>query len=85
MKLLLWLALAFFAFWLLRKYRGADEAARPPGQRSPERMVRCEHCGVNSPASECVSDGGRYYCCPAHRTAAGGGAQAAGRAERDAD
>jgi len=34
-----------------------------------ERIVPCAHCGVHFPASEAVEEGGRHYCCDAHRDA----------------
>jgi len=33
-------------------------------------LARCDHCGLHVPAAEAIHDGGRSYCCEAHRQAA---------------
>ena len=35
--------------------------------QEPERMVKCDHCGVNLPISESVFSDGHYYCSLEHR------------------
>ncbi|GAB4180015.1 MAG: hypothetical protein Fur0039_24540 [Rhodocyclaceae bacterium] len=42
------------------------------GERSPERMVSCAHCGVHLPESEAVKRGQSYFCCDEHRRLSGG-------------
>jgi len=74
-RLLLWAILAFVAWWLLRPRRKAPAApppaaARGPVATPPEAMVDCATCGLHFPASEAVREGGRVYCCAAHRDAA---------------
>jgi len=73
-RLLLWAILAFVAWWLLRPRRKAPAApppaARGPADPPPEAMVDCATCGLHFPASEAVREGGRVYCCAAHRDAA---------------
>jgi uncharacterized protein len=68
-RLLLWLALAFAAWWLLRPRRPvvpSPAAPRAPSVAVPEAMVDCAACGLHFPASEAVGDGS-LYCCSAHR------------------
>ena len=72
-RLLLWAIVAFVVWWLLRPRRKATPpppaAARGPADAPPEAMVDCAWCGLHFPASEAVRDGGRLYCCAAHRDA----------------
>ena len=65
-KIILLLALAFIAYIV---FKGAMRRDRPPtsGPRPVERMVACEHCALNLPASEALQDGGNFYCCDEHR------------------
>lgn len=37
-----------------------------------EDMVRCIHCGMHLPRSECVTGDGNTYCSEAHRRAHAG-------------
>jgi len=71
-RLLLWLVLAFAAWWVLRPRRPVvptPAAPRAPmdAVAAPEAMVDCAACGLHFPASEAVRDGSRLYCCSAHR------------------
>jgi uncharacterized protein len=68
-RLLLWLVLAFAAWWVLRPRRPVAPAPRAPldAVAPPEAMVDCAACGLHFPASEAVRDGTRLYCCSAHR------------------
>ena len=77
-RLILWAAIGFFVWWMLRGNRrvqpppGATPA--PPTNRkaspaAPEAMVDCARCGLHFPASEAVRDGARVFCCTAHRDA----------------
>jgi uncharacterized protein len=73
-RLLLWAIIAFVAWWLLRPRRKTTAAPPPAAARGsadapPEAMVDCASCGLHFPASEAVRDGGRVYCCAAHRAA----------------
>lgn len=68
MKFLFWLLLLGVLWWLWRtrrRERGPGPAPRPPAE--PEMMIRCAHCGVYCPRSDSVGEGGRDYCCEAHR------------------
>ena len=70
MKPFVWFALGFLVFWLLRCWRKPEAGGRAAAERPPERMVRCEHCGVNQPVSKSVKTDGHYFCTDAHRIAA---------------
>ena len=65
-KFILFLVLAFLAYMVIK---GAVRRSRPPaaGDRPPEHMVACEHCGVNLPRSEALEEDGRFYCSEEHR------------------
>jgi len=65
-KIILFLVLAFVAYMVVK---GAVRRRRPPtaGDRPPERMVACRHCGVNLPTSEALEEDGRFYCSDEHR------------------
>jgi uncharacterized protein len=79
MKLLLWLAFAVFVFWWLRRLRAPKN--RAPVVHTPpraERMVVCDHCGVNHPVGESLEAAGRHYCCAAHLEARGSAGSVAG-------
>ena len=52
--------------WLLRRAM-AGPRAKPPEQAGEKgELVSCAHCGVNLPASEARSAGGRFYCSEEH-------------------
>lgn len=44
------------------------QARRPPqtGAGAPERMVRCEECGVYLPLRDAVARGAGHYACTSH-------------------
>lgn len=70
-KYLLLIALALFAWCLLRQARPRSNDKRPPPVRhAAERMVKCAYCGVNQPVSESLLANDHYYCSAAHRQAA---------------
>lgn len=73
-KLLSWVLLAVLAwgayrFVLLIKRRAeaarTQEGAAP--RSGPQRIVRCDRCGVHVPESEAIADADRHYCSEAHR------------------
>ena len=68
MKLLVLLAVVAGLWWLRR----LAQAGRPrhPVQRVrpvPQPMLRCQVCGTQVPAAECLQDAGGAYCCVAHQ------------------
>ncbi len=48
---------------LWRRWQTAQRVKRDGG---PERMVRCEQCGVYLPIGEAVARGDEAYACPSH-------------------
>lgn len=67
MARLIFLIVVFaLVYWLLRSFRNAIDTT-PPSPPHGEDMVVCAYCGVHLPKSEGLADGGRYYCCEAHR------------------
>jgi uncharacterized protein len=78
LRLLIWLALGFFAWRLLRPRKAAPRPAQPappapaaaPAPARLEAMLDCAHCGLHLPASEALRDeAARAYCCGEHRSA----------------
>jgi hypothetical protein len=57
--LVLWLGAV-----LWRRWQAATRDRRGTGR--PERMVRCEQCGVYLPRGEAVARGGERYACASH-------------------
>ena len=52
-------------YWLLRSFRNKSDDAKTPPQG--EDMVCCARCGVHLPKGECITEGGKHFCCEAHR------------------
>lgn len=69
MKYLLLFALLGAVWWIWSKRKAADEAHSRPQAKDPEKMVNCAQCGVYLPESDSIAEGGRAYCCEAHRAA----------------
>lgn len=68
---ILFFVILFVVILLLLRHKFSS--ARNDGMKKtkePERMVRCEHCGVNLPISESVLSDRHYYCSLEHRDAA---------------
>lgn len=68
LKYLLLLLIAAIVWWAWQK-RTTPRADAPRSETTPERMVACARCGVLMPESDSLAEGGRYYCCEAHRRA----------------
>lgn len=69
-KFLLIVILGVVVWWMWRKLQAAGSKSSPAKvERPPELMVRCAHCGVNQPQSECVpgKEASVFYCSEAHR------------------
>ncbi|HMM75431.1 MAG TPA: PP0621 family protein [Gammaproteobacteria bacterium] len=49
---------------LWRRWQAANRSSRGAGR--PERMVRCEQCGVYLPRGEAVARGEERYACASH-------------------
>jgi uncharacterized protein len=54
-------------YWILKAYRRSIERrGAPPPVKGGEDMVRCTHCGVHLPRSECITTQGGYFCTREH-------------------
>lgn len=74
MKYLLMFALLGVVWWMwVKRHSPGDKQASTRRDPPPEKMVTCSYCAVHLPESEGVTDGGRVYCCEAHRVAAQAG------------
>lgn len=69
LKYLLLLVLLLIVWWAWKKRAGDDSGGNDAPPRTPERMVRCAHCGVHLPESDAVVDGDVHFCNEAHRRA----------------
>ena len=56
---------------------GATRRLSRPGRRprvgAPEKLVKCEHCGVYVTEASAVAESGRFYCSEQHRQASAHG------------
>ncbi|HTT39474.1 MAG TPA: PP0621 family protein [Burkholderiales bacterium] len=72
-KFLLLIALAIFAYLLLKGLRrdakqdGSVRASQSRDEPVPEDMVRCARCGVHLPRSESFTSRGQFFCSDEHR------------------
>lgn len=62
--LLILVLVAWVATVVWRRLKRAGRA--PRGGGPPERMVRCEQCGVYLPRGEAVDRGEERYVCASH-------------------
>lgn len=69
MRYLVYLAIGFFLYHLLRKQLSRPADAPPPDLPATEDMVRCAQCGIHLPRSEGVLAGQVTFCCVEHRDA----------------
>ncbi len=70
MKYLIVLAVIAVVYALWRSQRQVPPGQRPgprAGGAAPQDMVRCAHCGLHLPKDDALQQGGRSYCCAAHR------------------
>ena len=69
-KIILLVLGLLLAYWILKSYRRrVDRRESQTPAAGPEDMVRCAHCGVHLPRSECVASEGRSYCSADHERA----------------
>jgi len=73
LKYLLLLVLLLIVWWAWKKRAGEDRGGSDQKPRTPERMVRCAHCGVHLPESDALAADDAYFCNEAHRRAGRGG------------
>jgi len=72
MKYLLLLALIGVIWWSWKKRNQLPrEDVTENRDRAPEKMVVCARCGVHLPESDALTEGGKTYCCEAHRATPG--------------
>jgi uncharacterized protein len=73
MKYLLLIGLALIVLWFFRlpgnRRSRAAGTRNMRAARAPERMVKCDRCGIYLPESESIADGAARYCCAEHRCA----------------
>ena len=69
-KLLTLILIVVAVWWLAKGFRRKD-AARDARPAAPERMVKCDHCGLYLPQSEAIAEAGKFFCCAEHRRRAG--------------
>jgi uncharacterized protein len=72
MKILFFALIAGLVYFML-KPRAHRPVKRNGAASGTESMVRCAHCGLNVPASECVEFEGRHFCSQEHRHLGSGG------------
>jgi uncharacterized protein len=69
-RLFFLLAVAIVVYLLVKSFRSNARKNEPhQGETQTEDMVRCAHCGVHLPRSECILSQGQTFCSPAHRDA----------------
>jgi uncharacterized protein len=70
-RLLTWLALGYFLWYLVRNYQRKQDSLRnqrkqaPP--QTPSLIVKCTQCGLHLPQSEAVSADTEWFCGDEHR------------------
>jgi len=65
-KLLLIVLVFVLAWWILKSYRKSMTREDPPTAAAAEDMVRCAHCGVHLPRSECYAGSDKFFCSEEH-------------------
>ena len=65
-KLIFLVLVVALAWWILKSYRKSLPLDAPPRAAAPEDMVRCAHCGVHLPRSECHVSDEKSYCSEEH-------------------
>jgi uncharacterized protein len=68
-KLLLLIGLGLVVYLLIKSYQRKlnQPGNSAPAERGPEDMVKCAHCGVNTPRSEAVFSRGEFFCTQEHQ------------------
>ena len=67
LRLLFWIALIAFAFWLWRRFQQPTSRAETAAEPETTPMVRCAHCGVHLPKGSALATGEQWYCSPEHQ------------------
>jgi uncharacterized protein len=68
LRSLLFLAIIFFAVWLIRRHlSAADNSSRAkPRQPAKAEMRQCAYCGVHAPITTGILAKDVFYCCEDH-------------------
>lgn len=70
-RLLLWLAIAYFVWLNVKSYLRKQEIRKATRAREqqqiPERIVKCAQCGLHLPEPEALAAGDRWFCTDDHR------------------
>lgn len=68
-KLLVFIVLGVAVYLLFKNYQRKlnQPDNTSTGERGPEDMVKCVHCGVNMPRSEAILSQGEFFCTPEHQ------------------
>lgn len=64
------LVIAVLIMVMVAVRRLARPGAAESNDNSPEKLVRCDHCGVYVAEQSAVSGNGRHYCSVGHRSEA---------------
>ena len=67
LRLLFWIALIAFAFWLWRRFQQPTTGTETATEPETKPMVRCAHCGVHLPKGSALATGEQWYCSPEHQ------------------
>jgi len=70
-RLLTWLALSFFLWYLVRNYQRKQDSLRNQRNQAkpqaPSLIVKCKQCGLHLPQSEAVAEDNEWFCSDDHR------------------
>lgn len=69
LRLVLLIILAALLYRLVRRWLDRRTAAQRARVQDKGRMLACAHCGTYFPEQDAVREGGKAYCCTAHRDA----------------
>jgi uncharacterized protein len=69
MKYLILFVLIGVVWWVWKKRNQSDQQSSQSHDPAPQKMLVCAQCGVYFPERDGLSDGGKVYCCEAHRLA----------------
>lgn len=76
MKYLFWLIVGLFIWWAWKRANASQSShsghrPKETGDKKPQNMVSCTHCGVHLPKDDAVLGTRGHYCGTAHRSASG--------------
>jgi len=65
-KLIFFAIIALLIYWIIKSRQPKDMDTNSPSE-AIEDMVRCTHCGVHLPKSECITNDNMFFCSDEHR------------------